>query len=803
MSLTYPTLITRWPAVSVVATVATAACCVQAAAIHSDSTTTLATVQVTASKRQEALQDAPMAVSTLTAATLQVLGVERLDDYTGLIPNLAISKSVGEGVGNVIVRGINTGSLDASATTATYIGEAPLTFSNGLSLSSYLAPDPSLFNVERVEVLKGPQGTLFGATGLGGVLRIIPARPNLRETFGQVRLGGTQVEQGGRGTGLRAMVNVPLQPGMAAVSATAFSRTDPGYTTNLTTGSTNLSESKLSGGSVLLRVKPSPELDLGLRLLTQQTDTYGFNTQDNLKGSGIPVDRNYSHRGVIDAKAKTQYAQVELTCDYTTQRGTLTAVLSQTRARQDLEYDLTPQFIGTTVGLQQLYGALYGPGSALGFPYPGLAVSVPGTAAPTATMFPAGVTGRVSPNTDKTSLELRFVSKKVNQFEFLAGMFLTKEDERYRLRSNHVNADGSPVAGQVTAVINTLGDYKSNTGIPGFAVTATGLVPAGTLYDLMLRPYFDESAVFGNATYYVSDQLDASVGLRHARSDQTIDVSSDANIGFLNYGSYRVSTQDSATTYQATLRYRPGPTLSTYVRVASGYRPGGSNFSYPTAPAYKADTVFNFEMGLKGSAGPWTFDTSVYRIDWKDTQLNFRDATTALVISNAGAAQVNGLEAQLGYRPTDALTLGVALGYNRARITNISAVASASSGVVLGDRLPGAPEWTAALVGDYRMAVGHKRVLTVGASAKYQGDKNAAYSGATLRDVNFNMPAYSTVDLRATMAWARYQLRFAIDNATNTFAYSGYDTVVPTTSAPSQANVIRPRTLSVNLTVDF
>ena len=768
---------------------------------------TLGEITVTASKRKEPIQDTPTALSVIDSSTLEKLGIDRLDDYAGLLPNMSVSKNVGGGVGNVILRGVYTGASDLTATTATYIGETPFTLANGLSLSSYMAPDTDLMNVERIEVLRGPHGTLFGATGLGGVIRIIPAKPDLSETFGQIRLGASQISSGGRsgssGDGQRMLLNVPIQQGVAAVTFSAFNRTDPGFTSNLTTGKNNLAESRASGGALSLRLLPAPDLDLGLRLITQKTDTTGYSYQDNAKGTGAPIDRNYTYRGVIDGFAKTRYDQIELSGDYKTSTGTLMAALSQSKSQQDLEYDLTPQFVGTSAGLRNLYSTLYPANSALGFPYPGLSVVVPGTVAPTATVLPAGIAGRVTPSTEKTSFELRFASEKMNSMEFLGGFFYTKEEENYRSSARNVNADGSSVQGNMTSIVSALGGYPSNTGIPGLAVTANGLVPAGTLFDFTFKPSYQEAAVFGNATFYLENNLDASFGMRRATTDQKLEVKNDPLVGQVNYGNYALATQDSATTYQLALRYRPQQRMSFFARVASGYRPGGINFAYPTAPAYKADTVVNYELGVKGKVGTFQYDASVYHIDWKDTQLSYRDATTTLLVGNAGAAEVNGFELQLSMRPLEQLTVGAVLGYNKARISDISASASAATGATVGDRLPGSPATTAALFADHRMGLGGNIFLTLGATAKYQGDKNAAFSGPAVSAVNFNMPAYTTLDLRASLEHHRTTWRLAVYNATDTLAYSGYDTVVPAANAPSQGNVIRPRSLAVNVTVDF
>jgi iron complex outermembrane recepter protein len=181
-------------------------------------------VEVTASKRRERLIDAPTAITAISNERLENLGVESFAGYASLVPNLGVALGSAPGTGAIVLRGLYTGPQQTTSTTAIYLGEAPFTSSGAFALGSFIVPDVDLFDVARVEVLKGPQGTLYGSTALGGLIRIVPRLPDTSVFGGNVKLGASKVSGGGDGYTGKVSLNVPISPGLLAVQVGAFSR---------------------------------------------------------------------------------------------------------------------------------------------------------------------------------------------------------------------------------------------------------------------------------------------------------------------------------------------------------------------------------------------------------------------------------------------------------------------------------------------------------------------------------------------------------------------------------------------------
>lgn len=728
-------------------------------------------VTVTASKRRERAQDVPAALLVIGAPALERLGIEKLADYSTLVPNVAVGSAAGSGLGALILRGMYTGVQQQTATTVIYLGETPFTASGGLSLSALTTPDPDLVDVDRIEVLKGPQATLYGAGSLGGLIRITPRRADLSVLSGRVSLGASKVTDGSNGHGVRASLNVPLLTDKLALLVNVFDRTDAGFTRNITTGRDNLGQTKSQGGSASLRFKPTSAMDVNLRLMTQKADTHGVMGQDNLVGTGTPAYGQRQYAATFDRGVATKYGLGELTADYGLSNGMLTVSLSKASIK---------------VGIFEDYTAAYAPLVALITD----ARTVFGAPLNTPPFIPYSVRGDVTPSVDKTSFELRFASKRLGAIEYLTGLYATRERNHYATHNFQFDNAGTLYTGQVL-------------GFDPSSPTFTRLFERGVLAYADLYSTYREMALFGNATVYLDNDVDATVGLRRATNEQSANVVSPAlGVGFINIGSYSSNSSDSATTFQATVRYRPDANTSTFARVASGYRPGGTQATQVTPPTYAPDKVVNYEAGIKGRVGDVLYDASIYHADWNKVQLNSLDNGVP-VLRNGGKARIDGFEAQVVYQPRGGLSIGGSFGYNRSRITALDAATAAATGARVGDPLPNSPKITAALFGDHRFKFGGLD-SSVGLTLKHSGEKPANYS-ADLLNVPYTVPAFTTLDLRASVLWARCTLRIGIDNVGDINGISGYTTlqVLPGTVQTSTVWLIRPRTFTANMSYEF
>jgi len=696
--------------------------------------TTVQEVIVTASKRNEKLQNAPEAISVLGATTLVRQHIQQFADYASLVPNLAQAGGAGEGSGTVILRGLYTGSLSTTNTTAIYLGDTPFSPSGAYAAGAYSTPDPDLVDVDHIEVLKGPQGTLYGANSLGGLIRIIPKEPSLsgHGLSGSVQVGGSD-DGAGAGYNARASVYDTVIPGTLAVGASAFDRQDPGFITNVTTGSTDIGQTNASGGAVSVVFSPAENLTLHGRALYQDANQIGLDYQSNQTGTGTPLYGDWKQAAFFNQSLDTRYSLFELSADYKTALGTLTVIGSDTDSRLSEQED---------------YSAFE-------------------------LLLPKGdlVEQPLVPDTHSDNFEARFVSRRIGRFEFILGGFYTDQSNKLFTSLNGLAANQTPLPAPLYHLLTAQTDTS-----------------------------YREAAVYGDVTFYLTDDLDLTAGLRQTGNTQS---GTEVTSGLLTSGVIPLDSHDGRTLYQANLRWRPTSNLSLYARTASGYRPGGAE-SNPFAPerSYQPDTVYDYEVGAKGSyfQHRLTFDGSLYYINWENIQLNSTYEGITYT-GNAGAAHIKGLELQTAIVPFPGLTLGGAFGYNDAIITSVGA---STIGAVPGDRLPGSPKVTLSVVGDYAFDLGVDLKGDVGATLRYQGDKVASYSDDLLNP-QYDMPAYTTIDLRASVTRKEYTFRVGVSNLTNADGYTGYNTtnIVADQGVPSYAYVTRPRTVYMSVSANF
>lgn len=701
-------------------------------------------IVITAEKRSESLKDVPSGITALTSERLQTLGVQNFTDYLSYVPSLQLMTAGGSG-GLIILRGLNTGLTQLTPTVGFYIDDVAFTPSDPNAVNSVAMPDPDLDDVERVEVLKGPQGTLYGASTLGGLIRVISKRPDLSEVSGDVRLDGAAVDGGGKGGGLRASVNLPLVTDQLALRLTAFDRKDPGYVDNIKTGQQNVNTRRADGGNLALRWAPSDQLDVEMNGFVQES-RYADNGAEFINTTtSQPLFGPYKYSSYFNDSSDVKSAAGSLTVSYRLNAGTITNSTSYAHYRGTIVYDNS-----------QLFSPL-------------LAFSADPNAA---------VRQPAVPTMNKFTEELRYNSNRIGPVELLGGLFFTHEQVGYF--SCYCGADGltgAPLAPPLTniATINTTSTYR-------------------------------EYAVYGNATWHFTDRFDGTVGMRYSTNTQS---AKSILSGFLVDGASITTTGNptqSDESYLFDLRWRPTDHLSTYIRAASAYRPGGPQLGGVPGvqSSFGPDTVWDYEGGAKGLwlEGRLSADADVYYIKWRNIQLNeVVDGLTLL--GNGGVAHSEGVELQGQFKATPQLLVGANAAYDKTRIDAISAN-SAVTGAVVGDPLPFAPQWSGALTADYSFPVAPSVTGALGASYIYQGSRASSFSDS-LSTPNVNIPAYSVIDLRARIDWRSFDAVFRVDNVANDHAlYSVFtDRLSPTQDIPSFGYRIEPRTYRLSLEERF
>ena len=232
-------------------------------------------IVVTAQKRTQVLVDVPQSVTVVSGADLQNQQATNIQDYLKLVPGLQLNQST-LGSGRVILRGINTGSV--AATVATYVDETPFGSSTSLSNGAQLAPDIDPGELDRIEVLRGPQGTLYGANSLGGLIKYVTVAPSTDAVHGSAQVGVESLAHGGTGWSERAAVNLPVTETLA-VRGSGFYRKDAGFMDDPTHGR-DVDSAKSYGGRASALFKPTPELIIRGTAVLQNLDSRGMSTYE-------------------------------------------------------------------------------------------------------------------------------------------------------------------------------------------------------------------------------------------------------------------------------------------------------------------------------------------------------------------------------------------------------------------------------------------------------------------------------------------------------------------------------------------
>ncbi|HKZ09880.1 MAG TPA: TonB-dependent receptor [Rhodanobacteraceae bacterium] len=727
--------------------------------------TTLGTVVVTANRRDETLQKVPMAVSALTYHDIQRQHLQDFSDYAASVPGLD-AISLGPGMTELSIRGIASGSQQPSASVGVYVDETPFGSSSVFAIGSALTPDLDPADVERIEVLRGPQGTLYGAGALGGVIRFITVPPDTENYSGRLQLGGTSVDGGGNGFDVHGMVNLPLVKDQLAIRANVYDETDPGFVDDAGRGKTDVNESKIKGGRVSLLWTPTDKTSLRVTALAQNLNAAGSATvaldPDTLQPVyGDLQQRNATLGGDVFAGRYRLY-NVTFNSDF----GWAKLMSSSSYSTLDA--------VSYTDATSLLY---LGP-QANGQPY--------------------GTLEKATIPQTKVTQEFRLSSPKSQTVEWLGGVFWTRETGD--------NAQDIYAS-----------DYYSGTPQP----SPFGIPIGGDLQPSTYEAY----AAYGSITWHVTDRFDVETGLRYSHDKQHY-----TEIGWgLLFGGVPPTvlldkrSSDSSTTFSLTPTFHINDNNMLYARVASGFLPGGPNIvpiGVPNVPATFSPTkLTDYEVGLKSTSPDdrVMVDLSAYYIDWTKIPLTtFENNFTFL--TSGGQAKSKGVEATVSWIPAAGLKLSTNVSYNDATLTKDAPYPSNGK---RGDPLPYAPRFTLGLNGDYDFALDGGWHGYVGASYQYVDERSTDFAfsypiAGALPPLPSSptIPGYHTINLRAGMNRGPWNIDVYIKNLTNQRGIvqaSTFQNYVPVAGEPNpvtgrmedNATIITPRMFGVSVSRNF
>jgi outer membrane receptor protein involved in Fe transport len=735
------------------------------------------TVIVTAQRRAQQLFDVSQSISVVSEETLERQAATSFIDYSQLVPGFTLTQE-NPGETRLILRGLNTGAVGSMV--ATYVDDVPFGASGSLSNAAILAGDFDTFDVARIEVLRGPQGTLYGANAMGGVLKFITALPSTDRIEARAQVGAESVRYGEMGYTGNAMINLPLSDSIA-FRASGFYRDTGGYVDAPDRNARNVNSTESYGARASLLFNATEQLSIRLfgliqRINTDSASSFTANprTLDPVDAiTGLPVGESGRERYErIPDFNRLDYRLYSGTINYDFGAAILTSVSSYSEQTRD-------EFNDTSTNAAR-----------------GLAAVIYGAAGPVGLAFENDV------EVEKFTQEVRLQSPDSDRFEWLIGGYYT--DER-------------------TALIQEFFPFNLNTQAliptPG---TFSGLTFSRFVFANIDATY-EEIAAFASATIKFGPRFEISVGGRYSHNDQT-SVQQVIQLG--NGAPQNGESSEGVFTWSVAPRYEINDNVALYGRIAKGYRPGGPNFIPLGAPAgfpaeFNSDSLVSYELGIRGQTADRSvaFDGSIYYVDWSNI-LILSTANSAAgpvgVNSNGGRARSLGAELSLTVRPARGLTFVGTGAYVSAKLLDDTLPPGGGlnlTGGLAGDELPYTPSFTGNISVDYEWTLGGTAEAYVGANIRYVGEQTAGFSAAyrTAFGRRIEIDGYETVDLRAGIDFGRFSVSAYVRNLFDAYGVTsagGYPFTVPAAIGGQgvpllNVSTIRPRTFGINAGVRF
>lgn len=787
-------------------------------------------VLVTATRREERLQDVPISVSAISQEKIDSQGLHTIDDLTRLTPGVAFQRNGVSSSGNYNDEGsdINIRGVDSTAGTSTtgiYIDDTPIqTRHVGFgSINAF----PALFDLDRVEVLRGPQGTQFGAGAEGGVVRFIAPEPSVHAASGYFRADGSRTQDGGASYEGGVAFGAPLVADTLAFRASVSWRMDGGWVdrsnytlappgaagsptgalnpiptaSGITEHNANYSETTTARLAVKWRVNDQLEITPSVyfqRLLIHDTAAYWMYLSRNDDG----VYRNGNAlRNPSDDPLTLSSIKIKLDLGF--------AELFSNTAYYDRNQKAKSDYTQYLRATWTLFGQL-------------------------ANTFPAPGDQGFATFEDKQRnfyQELRLASTDANaRFVWSGGLFFShlKEDEPENIFDQTLNQEiinftaGTP--GATSLCVPT---------VPALACPG-GQISTGPYETIVDKQY----AVFGEANYKVTPSLKATVGLRISKLDY--------NGSFKATGPFngaaiaqQLNGSETPVTPKFVMAWQPDRDDLAYVSVSKGFRPGGPNVGVgalcatslsalginAAPPQFTSDSLWSYELGAKNSFFDHSLqvNSSLFYVDWSNIQQNvYLPSCGQQFTGNLGKARSDGGDIDVLYRPTEALTLSFAAAYTDARLTKTSCAGSlvlngthcvgggttAAPIASSGDALLGAP-WSITASVEYHLPVWQDRTPYVRFDYQYQSAQRSLLQNQDSRNALFDLtlpglPVVSNLNARAGLRFSGFDVSVYANNLGNAhpLLFESRDIAAPTDLLYFGRGV-RPRTVGLTGTYRF
>ena len=737
-----------------------AVCCNQP--IFAQDSGVIEEILVTATKRgAQAVQDIPMSIQAFTGEDLQRRGVFEFTDYARTISGLTFNDE-GPGDKKYIIRG--TTSIGA-ATTGVYFDDIVITGNNRQD-GGGRQPDIRLIDMERLEVLKGPQGTLYGASSVSGTIRMITNKPDLTESFGSIHgsFGSTRGADGANIDG-DAMLNIPLVEDKLAIRLVGYRGEDAGFIDDTLDygiggfGAEGVNNRIVEGGRIALRWQINDDVKLDAMWLRQDINTKGPAWYQPLYSEGDElVQRNYQRlqwNESLDA--------YNLALEWETDHGTFNASASY------LDRDIHYRFAATRI---------------LCFLFTG---NDPGCFAPGPTTVARGFNGFLDQPQDRSifSSELRYASDWDGRIQLVAGLFVQNEDANFNSVVSFADTDGSalPLSDPVNILVNRR--------------------VIGTI---------DQKAAFGELSYDFSDRLTGIVGFRVFEFEiDEIGQNLVTRNRPVAADPVTTSSEESDITPKFSLVYNFSDDVILYGTYSEGFRAGGNNepdfITNETFPPFTSDSLISYEIGVKGlfADGKLQISSAAYYMDWSDLQQRVRSGSGNFqIVGNVGAADVTGLEIGGLWVPSrdSDFVFGGNITFTESQLSEDAPGGVGAFPGLEGDRVPDIPELYGNLYAEYGRPLSNGNWDMI-ARLDY------SYVGESFRTFHPNDPRnreqgdYSLVDFRLTFDYGdKYRVGIFANNLLDESGIVSYFADA-SERRPDEVIPVRPRTIGVTLGYNF
>lgn len=735
---------------------------------------------VTAQKREQSLQEVPISIAVFSAELIDRMNARDFSDFADMIPGMSYATT---GVGNsqYIIRGIGQVGTTLSPTTGVYLDEIPL------QTHTTSQPDPILFDVARIEVLRGPQGVLFGSSAMGGTVRIVSNQPDASHFESMVDVGLASIEDGDESWDVRAMVNVPLVDDTLALRVVATTGFDGGWIDDLKPVTADIFEN-INNPSAIIEDINSMDYDMvraSLRYTPNETLTITPSIlYQNMEQN---VDRQFSDVTFgIESRLRARYqdtwsydefllANLSIEKDLDIWGG-----ISFLSSTSYLDRDIDIQFDSTAFRSSQIE-AIVGP-------------------SPDGQMYWSG-SNRLG-NTEQVTQEFRVVSTSDSPWQYIAGVYFNSLEQvlrRFRPANN--------LFGVVAPLPFAASDPPN-------------------IEDIFFDFEEDEFAVFGEVSYSFSNNWTLAVGGRYFDYDQT-DSRIRYGIGGLPGGDvifqFSEKGAEDGFTPRVVLSNQLNDNINLYGSFASGFRTGGVNQPIDDSscsaaeraaaglpdvpPPFKSDETDTFEIGTKTSwlDGRVTVNASVYSIDWKDFQQNTSTtcgASQQLIVNftaNAGAVESDGAELEFSVQFSDDFLVSGGFAYTDAIYTE----AFTNLGLEAGSSLLDVPEIMWNIRGEYSFPFSQYWDGHVMLAANYVDDTITGFGEGEPEP----RPNYKVIDFMGTLTRDSLSVSFFVDNITDETQVYGQEFATSLTRTTSTswfgAHTGQPRTMGVRIRKSF